>query len=110
MWAVYPSYDIFAAGVDGSDPTQLTSSPGYDAEATFSPTGHRIIFTSARDGDLDLYSMLPDGSDVRRVTDRLGYDGGAFYSPDGTRIVWRAHYPEDPEAIADYRSLCWPTG
>lgn len=105
VWAVYPSYDIFAAGVDGSDPTQLTSSAGYDAEATFSPTGHRIIFTSARDGDLDLYSMLPDGSDVRRVTDRLGYDGGAFYSPDGTKIVWRAHYPEDPEEIADYQSL-----
>ena len=105
VWPIYPSFDIFAADADGSNLRQLTTSFGYDAEATFSPTGHRIIFTSLRDGDLDLYSMLPDGSDVRRVTSRLGYDGGAFYSPDGTKIVWRAHYPETDEAREDYLSL-----
>ena len=105
VWALYPTYDIFAADADGSNPVQLTTEDGYDAEATFSPTGHRIVFTSVRDGDLDLYSMLPDGSDVRRLTDRLGYDGGAFYSPDGTMIVWRAHYPDTPEARDDYLSL-----
>ena len=105
VWAVYPSFDIFAADADGSNLRQLTTSVGYDAEATFSPTGHRIIFTSLRDGDLDLYSMLPDGSDVQRVTSRLGYDGGAFYSPDGTKIVWRAHYPETGEEREDYLSL-----
>ena len=105
VWALYPTFDIFAAGADGSNLVQLTTEDGYDAEATFSPTGHRIVFTSVRDGDLDLYSMLPDGSDVQRVTDRLGYDGGAFYSPDGTMIVWRAHYPETPEARDDYLAL-----
>ena len=105
VWAVYPSFDIFAADADGTNVHQLTTSFGYDAEATFSPTGHRIIFTSMRDGDLDLYSMLPDGSDVRRVTDRLGYDGGAFYSPDGTKIVWRAYYPETGQEREDYLSL-----
>ena len=105
VWPVYPSYDVFVADADGSNLRQLTNSFGYDAEATFSPTGHRIIFTSLRDGDLDLYSMLPDGSDVRRVTTRLGYDGGAFYSPDGTQIVWRAHYPETEEERSDYLSL-----
>lgn len=105
VWAVYPSFDVFAANPDGSELQQLTTSFGYDAEATFSPTGHRIVFTSMRDGDLDLYSMLPDGSDVRRITTRLGYDGGAFYSPDGTQIVWRAHYPETPEEAEDYTSL-----
>ena len=105
VWPIYPTFDIFAAAADGSNPVQLTTEPGYDAEATFSPTGHRIVFTSVRDGDLDLYSMLPDGSDVQRLTDRPGYDGGAFYSPGGTKIVWRAHYPETPEAREDYQSL-----
>lgn len=105
VWAVYPSFDIFAADADGSNMQQLTSEFGYDAEATFSPAGDRIIFTSIRDGDLDLYSMRPDGSDVTRITDRIGYDGGAFYSPDGTQIVWRAHYPETDEQREDYLSL-----
>lgn len=105
VWPLYPSFDVFAANPDGSELRQLTTTFGYDAEATFSPTGHRIVFTSMRNGDLDLYSMLPDGSDVRRITTRLGYDGGAFYSPDGTRIVWRARYPESPEEEEDYTSL-----
>lgn len=105
VWPLHASFDVFAAEADGSNLKQLTTSFGYDAEATFSPTGHRIVFTSVRDGDLDLYSMAPDGSDVRRVTNRLGYDGGAFFSPDGTQIVWRAHYPETEKEREDYLAL-----
>lgn len=105
VWAVYPTYDIFVADADGSKLRQLTWSWGYDAEATFSPRGDRIVFTSMRDGDLELYSMDPDGGNVVRLTHEPGYDGGAFYSPDGTRIVYRAHHPSSPEALADYRAL-----
>lgn len=105
VWPVYDTYDIFVAGLDGSNLSQLTDAPGYDAEATFSPVGDRIVFTSVRNGDLDLYSMAPDGSDVVQLTDRPGYDGGAFYSPDGSRIVWRAHYPAEGPELDDYRSL-----
>ncbi|UCC25436.1 MAG: PD40 domain-containing protein [Gemmatimonadales bacterium] len=105
VWALYPSYDLFVSNADGTDLVQLTDTPGYDAEATISPTGDRIVFTSVRNGDLDLYSMNLDGSDLVQLTDRIGYDGGAFYSPDGSKIVWRAHYPDDPEEIADYQSL-----
>src|SRR5579871_997206 len=32
-WALYPSYDIFVANADGSNLKQLTTTPGYDAEA-----------------------------------------------------------------------------
>lgn len=105
VWAVYPSYDLYAADADGSNVVRLTETDGYDAEATISPTGDRIIFTSTRDGDLDLYSMALDGSDVQRITERVGYDGGAFYSPDGSRIVWRAHYPEAGPEMDDYQRL-----
>lgn len=105
VWPVYSTFDVFVADTSGALVAQLTDVEGYDAEATFSPTGERIVFTSDRDGDLDLYSMAPDGSDVRRLTDRPGYDGGAFYSPDGGRIVWRAHYPDTDEELADYRAL-----
>ena len=47
-----------------------------------SPTAS-IVFTSLREGDLDLYLMNADGSGVTRLTDQLGYDGGAFFSWDG---------------------------
>ena len=90
VWPIFNAYDIFTVGLDGKNPTRLTNSPAYDAEATISPKGDRIVFTSTRDGDLDLYSMKLDGSDVKRLTNAPGYDGGAFFNWDGTKIVWRA--------------------
>lgn len=95
VWAVHREYDIFAADTDGSNLRQLTTEPGYDAEATVCPVTGTIVFTSVRDGDLELYTMEPDGSDVRRVTNRPGYDGGAFFSHDGRKLVLRSAYPKD---------------
>jgi len=63
------------------------------------------VFTSTRDGDLDIYAMNIDGIDVVRLTDEIGYDGGPFFSPDGTKIVYRARHPSDPNEVADYQSL-----
>ena len=105
VWPIYETYDVFVSNTDGSNLRQLTTEDGYDAEATFSPAGDRIVFTSTRDGDLELYSMAPDGSDVVRLTDRPGYDGGAFYSPDGSKIIWRADYPEEGPELDDYMRL-----
>jgi Tol biopolymer transport system component len=103
VWALY-DYDIYTAAADGAGARKLTSSPGYDAEATIGRDG-RIVFTSTRDGDLDLYVMDADGGNVRRLTTDLGYDGGAFFSADGSMIVYRAFHPQTPEEIADYKSL-----
>lgn len=97
--------EIYTARADGSDLRQLTRNGAYNAEATVSPDGRQIIFTSTMDGDIELYTMRIDGTGLRRVTHREGYDGGAFFSPDGTRIVWRAAYPETAQDTADYRSL-----
>ena len=105
VWPIYETFDLFVTTVASGEHVQLTDTPGYDAEATFSPRGNRIVFTSLRSGDLDLWTMELDGSDLRQITDRVGYDGGAFFSPDGSRIVWRAHYPESAEEIADYQAL-----
>ena len=102
-WAVYPAYDIFKANADGSNLKRLTTMSGYDAEATVSPDGKKIVFTSERDGDLDLYSMDTDGANVVRLTDELGYDGGAFYSPDSKQIVYRSYHPKTPAEIKAYK-------
>lgn len=105
LWPIYDSFDIYEADLQGRIIRQLTNTPGYDAEATLSPKGDLIVFTSMRDGDLELYTMKIDGSDVRRVTNLPGYDGGAFFSPDGTKLVWRASRPDTPEELAEYKDL-----
>lgn len=105
VWKLYDYFDIFLANADGSDVHQLTNSPGYDAEATVSPTGDKIIFTSTRDGDPELYTMNLDGSNQKRLTFEKGYDGGAFFSHDGKKICFRASRPKTEQELADYEEL-----
>jgi TolB protein len=105
VWPMYPGYDIFTSRPDGSDLRRLTEAPGYDAEATLSPDGRTIVFTSTRDGDLEVYTMKSDGTGVRRLTHEQGYDGGPVFSPDGKRIAWRRDAPADAAALQRYRDL-----
>jgi TolB protein len=96
VWPIYSGYDIFRANADGSNLQRLTFTDGYDAEATIGRDG-RVVFTSVRDGDMEIYSMTADGSDVRRLTHRPGPDGGPFFSPDGRQIVFRGRTSEGEE-------------
>ncbi len=105
VWPVYDSFDIFVADLEGNITAQLTTEPGYDAEATVSPQGDKIVFTSTRSGDLELYTMNIDGSGVKQITYELGYDGGAFFSPDGTKLIFRSSRPKTEEEIKKYKDL-----
>ncbi|WP_422354998.1 TolB family protein [Roseivirga pacifica] len=105
VWPIYESFDIFTADLEGNIQAQLTNEPGYDAEATVSPKGDRMVFTSMRTGDLELYTMSIDGTDVKQITSDLGYDGGAFFSPDGEKLIWRASRPKTDEEIKEYKDL-----
>lgn len=105
LWAVYNTFDIYVADLKGKITKQLTNTPGYDAEATISPKGDKIVFTSDRSGDLELYTMDIDGKNQKQITFGLGYDGGAFFSPDGKRLVFRASRPTKEEEVKEYKEL-----
>jgi TolB protein len=89
-WEFPDSMDIFSADLDGKNLHQLTDTPGYDAEGSYSSDGSKIVFTSFRDGDGEIYIMDADGKNPRRITKATGYDGGPFFSPDGKRIIYRS--------------------
>ncbi len=105
VWPIYDSFDIYVADLNGNIVNKLTDEPGYDAEATVSPKGDKIVFTSLRTGDLELYTMNLDGSDVKQITFDLGYDGGAFFSHDGTKLIFRSSRPTSPEDVKEYKDL-----
>ena len=107
-WDYDPEFEIYARSQKTGQMTRLTNARGYDAEASYSPDGQWIAFSSMRDGynrtltaaeqkqlEVDpsyfgeIYIMRADGSEQKRLTNVRGYDGGPFFSPDGTRIVWR---------------------
>lgn len=107
-WDYDPEMDIYVKRGSDEKLLRLTSARGYDAEASYSPDGQWIAFSSMRDAynrplsadeqkqlEVDpsyygeIYIMRADGSEQRRLTNVPGYDGGPFFSPDGTRIIWR---------------------
>jgi Tol biopolymer transport system component len=112
-WDYDEEMEIYVASAATGALTRLTQARGYDAEASYSPDGAWIVFSSTRSAYArevgadartrlemdpayfaDIYRMRADGSDVQRLTDVPGYDGGPFYTPDGSRIVWR-RFDED---------------
>jgi len=103
VWAIYPGFELYESAPDGTGARRLTQSDGYDAEATWCGRGGRLVFTSVRDGDLDLYEMDEAGG-VRRLTSTEGYDGGGVYSPDCSEIAFRASRPQGAE-LEEYRQL-----
>lgn len=105
IWPLYNSYDIFMADLNGKIVKQLTNSPYYDAEATISPDGKKMIYTSTKDGDIELYIMDLKTGKEKRITNHIGYDGGAWFSPDGKKLIWRASSPKTEAEIKEFRDL-----
>jgi Tol biopolymer transport system component len=116
-WDYDDQYELYVRDLDGEGYTQLTQVRGYDAEASYSPDGQWIVFSSNRhayaeqlsaeerkrlddepSGFNELYRMRADGTDVQRLTHEFGYDGGPFYSHDGQQIVWRRFAPDNVTA------------
>jgi TolB protein len=105
IWPLYNTFDIFMAGLNGKIVKQLTKSKGYDAEATISPDGKKMIYTSTKDGDIDLYIMDLKTGKEKKITNTLGYDGGAWFSPDGKKIIWRASRPTVEADVKEYKDF-----
>jgi Tol biopolymer transport system component len=104
VWPIYNSYNIYVADADGSNPDVLIGGDSYDAEATVSPDGRYIVFTSTRSGDLDLWRYDLKTKEYLQLTNEVGYDGGAFFSRDSKHIVWRASRPKGEDA-GNYKKL-----
>ena len=52
------------------------------------PTTPKILFTSARDGNREVYIMNPDGSEQMRLTQHPANDLHAVWSPTGEQILF----------------------
>ncbi len=64
------SLDVHRVNADGTNDVNLTNAPGvFDAFAAWSPDGTRIVFSSNRDVNFEIYTMNAlDGSNVQRLT------------------------------------------
>ena len=109
-WDYDAEMELYVRSAKSGTLRRVTNARGYDAEASYSPDGQWIAFSSTRDayarrlspaeqkqldtdpsyfGEIYIVRADSDGADARRLTSVAGYDGGPFFSPDGKRIIWR---------------------
>jgi Tol biopolymer transport system component len=77
----------------------LTTGPGPNMIGHVSPNGEKLLFSSERDGDREIYmKTLPDGPEIR-MTNHLGRDGYARFSPSGDAMAWHSALPSGDTVI-----------
>jgi len=92
--------DLWRAPLAGGTATRLTSSPGVETFARFSPDGRWIAFTGQVGGDEQVCVVPSDGGEVRQLTwypargplpPRWGYDNQVYgWTPDSTAVLFRS--------------------
>lgn len=66
----------------------VTTDPGFDGLPAWSPDGSRLVWSSERDGQQDLFVADADGSEVLQLTDDAARDLFPRWSPDGSSIAF----------------------
>jgi Tol biopolymer transport system component len=80
-----PGNKIYVVRHDGIGRRLLTRT---GLSPSWSPDGQRIVFTSWRDRDWEIYVMNAGGGKHRNLTRNEGWDGFPVWSPDGQRIAF----------------------
>jgi Tol biopolymer transport system component len=81
-----------SAANKGSPPAKFLSSKQVDAAPKYSPDGKRILFYSARSGDLEIWVCDSEGRNPRQLTYLGGAGaGGGRWSPDSRWIAFSSH-------------------
>jgi hypothetical protein len=78
--------DIWRVALDGSDPVQLTSNPADDRNP--SAALGRVVYTTYRHGQPDLYALPLAGGAETRLTSTSAGETDPAISPDGTRVAY----------------------
>jgi tricorn protease len=89
--------DLWTAPANGGLATRLTSHPGIEIYASFSPDGASIAFTGSYDGGNDVYLVPSTGGEPVRLTYHPAYDRVVGWTPDGESVLFVSMRGLSPE-------------
>jgi tricorn protease len=85
--------DLWLADIATGDAWRLTSDPGVETSARFSPDGAQVAFSATYDGGIDIYVMPTRGGVPKRLTyepDNQDLERTLGWTPDGKSVLYRS--------------------
>ncbi len=79
--------DLWLLDMEEGKTRQLTSYPGLNSAASWSPDGTRFAVTLTKDGNPEIYVFRKGAQGGRRVTFHPGIDSSPTWSPDGRYLA-----------------------
>jgi len=79
---------VFVAGSDGGNPTQVTREEVYAGQPSWAPDGKRLAYVAERDKNWDIWLLDLELERVQRLTQDPAMDWAPAWSPDGTRLAF----------------------
>ena len=98
--------NLWRVGREGGTAQRLTADPGYDIMPRYSPDGKWIAFTSAYQGNEDVYVIPAQGGPAKRLTFHSDVVKRAptRWGPDNMVVTWT---PDSKDIVFLSRRAAW---
>ncbi len=95
-----PIVSCVAVSACSDEPASVAEEPGATTSAASSSATERIVYSSLRPGNWDIFYFASAGAAPRRLTDHPGLDYDAALSPDGRWVVFTSERRGNPDLYA----------
>ena len=82
--------DLWETNLSGGTAIRLTSHPGTEIYAKYSPDGKYIAFSGNYDGPQSIYLMPSSGGEIKRLTYTPGASQNVAWTPDSKSVIFRS--------------------
>ncbi len=79
---------LYEIDIEGETARELLGGVSIDRQPAYHPDGSRMLFTSSRTGNVDLFSYEFATGELLQLTDHPASDWDGAYTPDGKSILW----------------------
>jgi tricorn protease len=82
--------DLWVVPRQGGEARRLTTAPGIETNAIFSPDGETVVFSGSYDGNTDIFSVPLSGGEPKRLTYHPASEVPIAFTPGGQGILFRS--------------------
>ena len=88
---------IFVLDLTRQTKRPVSTRPGLNAFARYSPDGKKVVLTLSQDGNPEIYTCLSDGTQLRRLTKTKSVESSPCWTPDGKKVVFVSDQSGSPQ-------------